>query len=401
MSNWSSTELVFQADPVDLEQTLRQFKVLARMDYLPASVRPSAASRECLVTAVILTDERGRIATVAADRVQAGPDAKDLMRTIATRMGCSLWVPSWDLDIEPVGRPSQPKPAASEQPDETITVAVVTPAPMSAMPMYAAAVAHDLSVLDLEDRRVVMSTSTREPIGFGHFGWSEDTLPALVLVNHGGEHTVALHQSEAAYAEAVHSWDLVTEYAYGQYDKPPAEAQALIDEFFTSTSDAEAFAAYAGVSVDKMKQAMALPGRQGMVTMIAQFGLPGVLSKVLEGTIVPRDVPGVETFSHESWRGAIKETTRLYMAEQFPTGSASEFWTSFGQQAFAHPRMRYALAGGGALLGALLLRSALKTGGKVRGIAGALFIADAISNVVLPPLIAKWMAEDADQYPQP
>lgn len=397
MSQFTSVELVFHAEPAALTEAFEQAHVLARIDYLPASVRAIAGDGAVFITAGILVDEAERIVTVTDAGVAVGPQARDLVGAIANRLEVSLWVPKWDLEVEPASY--DPAPGARDTATdnglkgEKATIVVVTPAPMSAMPMYATAVQQDLSVLDLGDRRVVMSTSSDEPVGFGHFGWSEDTLPSLVLLNDFGERTVALHETEANFAEGLHSWDLVTEFVTGSVATPGPGAQALIDEFFSATRDAEAFASYAGVSPDRMYAAMTKPGDRGMLEMIALFNLPGVVAKVLDEAIEPADVPGAQTFTHESWRGAIKETTRLYMAEQFPEGTAGEFWTQFGHATFDNPRMRLALAGAGGLIGGLLLRSAIKSGGKVRGTFGALFIVDAIGNAVLTPLIEKWKRE--------
>ncbi|MDO5700452.1 MAG: hypothetical protein Q4P36_03160 [Bowdeniella nasicola] len=383
MSDWAVTELVFHAVPAALEAALRHARLVARLDYLP-----TGHNGDVLVTVGVLVDSQGRIAQVDGDRLVAGPLGKDVVQAIATELGVSLWAPSWDVDIQPSTTASE-RAARSVEAGGSSALVVVTPAPMSAMPMYATAVCRDLSVLDLGDRRVVMSQGDGHAVGFGYFGWDEDSLPALVLINESGERTVALHTEATSLPEAAHSWDLVTRCLTGAPDAGGPAVDRLVQRHFLASDDAQAFADYAGVETSVMTEAIRRPAEEALPEMIALFGLPEEVARVIDGEIAPPEVPGVVTFQHRSLRSAIADSAKLYVGEQFADRDVSSYWTRFEESFARHRRLRSVLAAGEAILGATLVGSAARSGGKVRAVCGALFLADSLTTAFGPEILQR------------
>ena len=201
-----------------------------------------------------------------------------------------------------------------------------------------------------------------------------------------------LHTRAGALPDAMHSWDLAAAITPAGADSDPA-ARELVAEHFEARTDAETFADYAGVPAEQMRAAMAMPADEGIADMLRLFALPPHVGEVLSGEVRPSDVPGAQTYPHDSVGGAIRDAVKLYVGEQFHGGGADEFWVAYGNSWANHPRLRLALAAGEAALAALLIGSASKSGGRVRGTFGALFLADAVANAALPRLLARLVRE--------
>lgn len=385
---WKATDLICIGNPHDIAQALRGADVLAQLKWVPDARQVSA------VTATVVHNDDDAVAVVTDGRIEAGPSGVDLCKQLVEKLPISLWADAWQFHHQ---GDWTTEPPADMGPVRT---AVITPAPISAMPMYAVAIREDLAVLDLGDRRVVFSACPDgQPLGFGAFGWDEDSLPAISITCGEGDRTMVLHPAgdDAEYASAAHSWGLTKEVIAGQGDAHAPGVAALVEEFFSPRADAEEFATYAGVSPARMEAAMRTPGEAEMVQMLKLLGVPTVLADLLEGRIEPTDVPDMRVFSHKSVRSAVRDSMGLYFDEQYPQGVIRQMIADFADSPW-----RVAIAAAETVAGGVLLNSAYRSGSKVRGLLGALCVVDAASNAFLVPRLRTWLTiEEGEEKPQP
>lgn len=385
---WKATDLICIGNPHDIAQALRQAGVLAQLKWVPDARQVNA------VTATVVHNDDDAVAVVHDGRIEAGPRGVDLCEQLVRDLPISLWADVWQFHHQ---GEAMTEPPADLSPVRT---AVITPAPISAMPMYAVAIREDLAVLDLGERRIVFSASPDgPPLGFGAFGWDEDSLPAVSFTCGEGDRSMVLHPhgDDAEYALAAHSWGLTKEVIAGNSDAHAPGVAALVEEFFSARADAEEFATYAGVSPARIEAAMRTPGEAGMVQMLKLLGVPTILADLLEGRIEPTEVPEMRVFSHESVRSAVRDSMALYLDEQYPQGVLRQLIADFADSPW-----RVAIAAAETVAGGVLLNSAYRSGGKVRWLLGALCVLDAASNAFLVPRLRTWLTlEEGQEKRQP
>lgn len=377
---FKTTDCVYFAKPQTLAAALTEAGVIAALDYLPQSGRDIVP-----VTATIALDEHQHIAQLQDDQVVANLDAGEVLGQIAEDLQASVWAPTLqlarDFDV-----PSAP---ADAKLSESIT-AVVTPAPLSSLPLHAEVLGNTLYVLDLGDRRVVI-TRGREDQHYGFYGWDDESLPALELSHSKLERLAVLQTTDAV--ATWHSWDLQSEVVPS--DKQDlAAVKELASQLFTRREDAQGFAEYAGCDVATMETVLASDPKIGIGEFLQLMGLPEILADVLAGEVDPADIPGVHIFQAGSIPKAIGAAVKLYVNEEYPPAAREALWLSFGRLYLAKRGLRLAVAAAESGLAAWLLTSAKRRGSTWRGVAAALLAVDAIANIVIPQSVLRYIGLD-------
>lgn len=376
---FKTTDCVFFADPHALAAALTKAGVIAELDYLPQTGRDIVP-----VTATIALAEGQLLAQLKNGEVVANAAAGEVLGEIAETLQASVWAPTLQLARD-YNVPSSPPEAKLT---ESIT-AVITPAPLSSLPLAAEVLDNTLYVLDLGDRRVVI-TRGREDQHYGFYGWDDQSLPALQLSHSPLERLAVLQTADAP--ATWHSWDLRSEVVPSDARELPA-VKDLAAKLFSRREDANRFANYAGCDADTMAAVLASDPAIGIPEFLQLAGLPAILADVLAGTVAPADIPQVHIFGAGSIPKAVSTAVKLYFKADQPAGRTSP-WVSFGQLYLAKRPLRLAVAAVESGIAAWLLHRAKQRESTWRGMLAAVLAVDAIANVVIPESVLRYLGLD-------
>ncbi|MDO5727206.1 MAG: hypothetical protein Q4Q03_04720 [Bowdeniella nasicola] len=380
---WNTTDCVFFAAPERLRAALVANGVLAQLDYLPQPEREIVP-----VTVTIAIDQDNQLAEVRDGQVHRAGEAGERIAAIAEQIHASVWAPTLQLALDF----DTPSPPADERFGQTVT-AVITPTPLSSLPLYAEAVHSDLYVLDLSDRRVIITRTNGEANHYGFYGWDEESLPALVLSHSNAERLAVLHTSESIATGAWHSWDLRREFIPDRTHMSPA-VRAVADSLFSRRADAELFARYANCDVEPIEDILAAPPERGLPEFFQAMDLPPILADVLAARVDPATLPGVYHFRPGSLIQALSSTVRLYLREEYPPQARHALIRNLPRLYLNNRPLQLAVAAA-ELAGATWLGVRAKQRHSTwRAVTAVGLALDAIGNVVFAPALAKFIEDD-------
>lgn len=357
--------------------------VVARLEWYPRT--------EHLLSVSVAVDEAGRVATTPPRRggVVPGVPLHELAHDLGETFGADVLMDGaehTEADERPTGAVVADPEEWAEHDARTV---VVTPLPHHALPLHADLLGRPLAVLDLGDRRAVMTAGPGRDLGV--YGWPEDAYPFLRLQVDDEDRTALLGLGPDEVA--VCSWEMRSVVVHGAVDEPGPALATMAQAVLGDRDDAAAFAAAFDADTEEVLVAMGTPSAAGLAAFAGALGLPGVVVDVLEGRLAPEDVPGATVHPPTGVTDAVSRSVGLRLTDAGRPGSG--FWRAYLQLLQERPWLVRAIgateaAVGTALVGRALRGPAPRDGRQRVGAAlGAGLVLDAVAGLALGRLLRR------------